>query len=47
VVALVCDPSYSRGRGRRIVVREWTLEKNMRPYLKNKSETKKDGAWLK
>jgi hypothetical protein len=43
-VVHICNPSYSRGRDRRI---EDSQAKLAKPYLENKLKTKGLGAWLK
>jgi hypothetical protein len=43
----ICNPSYSRGRGRRITSSRLAWAKLMRSYLKIKTQTKWLGVWLK
>jgi hypothetical protein len=40
VVVHICNPSYSRGRGRKMINSRSSQEKLVRPYLKNKIQTK-------
>jgi hypothetical protein len=37
MVVHTCDPSYSKGRSRRIMVKDQP-DKSVRPYLKNKAK---------
>jgi hypothetical protein len=47
MVVHVCNPNYTAGRGRRIMSSFAIQTKLVRPYLKNKIQTKGLGAWLK
>jgi hypothetical protein len=45
MVIYTCNPSYSRSRGRRILISR--LVKLARPYFRNKTQAKRVGVWLK
>jgi hypothetical protein len=44
MVAHICNPSYSGGGGRRIMIPRLALGKSMRPYLKTKATRAGDMA---
>jgi hypothetical protein len=46
MVVCLCNPSYSGGRGRRILVKSG-LGKNMSPSLEKKLKAKELGMWIK